>query len=98
MHLRELAHRMLPYRARRRLLSLGRRYDFVFLSKHYHLDKHPAEGHNYAVHYQHHFAPLRHSARVVIEIGVGGYQHPLTGGASLWAWEDYFPHASIYGI
>ena len=86
------------YRTRRRLLSAGRRHDLAFLAGLYHTDKHPAQGHNYAAHYQRHFAPLRRSARVVVEIGVGGYENTKGGGSSLWLWEDYFPQARIYGI
>lgn len=54
--------------------------------------------HNYASHYQSHFAHMRGRGLVIIEIGVGGYDIPEEGGNSLRMWRDYFPRGQIYGI
>lgn len=54
--------------------------------------KHPTiNGHNYAVHYDRLFTPIRDSARKVLEIGVGG-------GESIRGWLSYFESAHIHGI
>ncbi len=54
--------------------------------------------HWYAKHYETHFAPLRRQQLNVLEIGVGGYEDPGSGGASLRMWRTYFPKGQIYGI
>ena len=54
--------------------------------------------HNYTPHYQRHFEPLRDQPIVLLEIGVGGYQDPTGGGASLRMWRDFFPRALVYGL
>ncbi len=54
--------------------------------------------HWYAQHYQRHFAPLRRKKVVLIEIGIGGYSDPNSGGNSLRMWRSYFPHGRIYGV
>jgi len=54
--------------------------------------------HWYAQHYQTHFAPLRKKPLRLLEIGVGGYEDPRSGGASLRMWKAYFPRAMIYGL
>ena len=54
--------------------------------------------HWYARHYQAHFAPRRSQPLTLLEIGVGGYEDPAKGGASLRMWRDFFPQARIYGI
>ena len=54
--------------------------------------------HWYARHYQTHFAPRRAEPLTVLEIGVGGYEDPAKGGASLRMWKAYFPQARIFGI
>jgi len=35
---------------------------------------------------------------VLLEIGIGGYQDPKSGGRSLRMWKKYFPHGQINGI
>lgn len=55
-------------------------------------------GHWYAQHYEHHFRRLRRKPIVLIEIGIGGYDNPNSGGASLRMWKDYFPRGSIHGV
>lgn len=54
--------------------------------------------HWYARHYQAHFEPRRLEPLTLLEIGVGGYEDPAQGGASLRMWRDYFPQARIFGI
>lgn len=54
--------------------------------------------HIYGQHYQHHFAPLRTKKLKILEIGVGGYDDPLSGGDSLRMWKTYFPNSMIYGL
>jgi demethylmacrocin O-methyltransferase len=72
------------------------------LAKHYDTDK-STQYHGYTRAYHRHFAPLRRSARSVLEIGVGGttsrsgYETP-EGGQSLRMWSRYFPQATILGV
>jgi len=54
--------------------------------------------HFYARHYQHHFRHLRRSNIKLLEIGIGGYQDPRTGGNSLRMWKAYFTKGKIFGI
>lgn len=49
-------------------------------------------------HYQEHFAPLKNKKLKILEIGVGGYESPHSGGDSLRMWKQYFPNSMIYGI
>lgn len=76
--------------------------DLDVLARFYGTDK-SSRHHNYTPIYQSHLAPIRRSARSVLEIGVGGetsasnYASPA-GGQSLRMWADYFPHAQIVGI
>jgi Cephalosporin hydroxylase len=55
-------------------------------------------GHEYVQHYQRKLAPLRRKGIVLLEIGIGGYGTPESGGASLRMWRTYFPRGRIYGI
>lgn len=73
-------------------------------------DKQIANG--YAPIYHAIFRHLREQPLVLLEIGIGtltpgacssmhGYNHDLPGyrpGASLRAWREYFPHATIHGV
>lgn len=54
--------------------------------------------HWYAQHYATHFAALRRRRLNLIEIGIGGYDDPTAGGASLRMWKRYFPRGAIFGI
>jgi len=54
--------------------------------------------HWYAQHYEVHFAPLRRRRLNILEIGVGGFDDPEAGGASLRMWRTYFPRSQIFGI
>lgn len=60
-----------------------------------------AEGHHtYDKPYEFHFAPLRGKEIKLLEIGVGGYDTPNEGGASLRMWAEYFTHpfSQIFSI
>ena len=54
--------------------------------------------HWYAEHYKTHFDPIRKRPLNILEIGVGGYDGPSSGGASLRMWKRYFPRGRIFGI
>lgn len=54
--------------------------------------------HFYAQHYEGHFAPLRRHPMNVLEIGIGGYESPTQGGASLRMWRSYFRNAIVHGL
>jgi hypothetical protein len=54
--------------------------------------------HWYAQHYERHFASRRKEPLVVLEIGIGGFNDPRAGGASLRMWKHYFPRSRIYGV
>jgi hypothetical protein len=54
--------------------------------------------HRYTQHYKRFLSPFRKRKIVLLEIGVGGYNEPSLGGASLRMWRSYFPKGRIYGI
>jgi len=54
--------------------------------------------HSYASHYARHFRHLRRKKITLLEIGIGGYDDPKRGGASLRMWRRYFPNAQIVGL
>jgi hypothetical protein len=62
----------------------------------YHSDKWGA--HWYSQHYETHFARLRRKRVNVLEIGIGGYEDPESGGGSLRMWRTYFPRGRIFGL
>ncbi len=70
--------------------------DLIRLAEKHKVDKWGS--HWYAQHYHRHFELLRYDRINLLEIGVGGYNDPNSGGDSLRMWEEYFPHAVIYGI
>ncbi len=55
-------------------------------------------GHYYTQHYDSHFKKMRYKKINLLEIGVGGYKNPKSGGDSLRMWKTYFPFAQIFGI
>lgn len=83
----------------RRILGKGlslRRSDLSTLAVCFGSDK---EGdHFYTQHYERHFAAWRQKSLNVLEIGIGGYDDPKLGGASLRMWKAYFPKSRIFGI
>ena len=54
--------------------------------------------HYYAQHYQTHFERLRRRRINILEIGVGGYEDPCSGGESLRMWKAYFRNANVFGL
>jgi hypothetical protein len=54
--------------------------------------------HDYTRHYDACFRHLRDAPVRLLEIGIGGYDDPAAGGASLRMWRDYFPHGQISGL
>lgn len=52
---------------------------------------HPHKGHDYTLHYQTFFEPIRKDAIKFLEIGVGG-------GESIRTWLEYFPRAKVFGV
>lgn len=47
--------------------------------------------HGYLGYYESHFRSIRNRRLNILEIGVGGYDNPKEGGASLRMWKEYFP-------
>jgi hypothetical protein len=54
--------------------------------------------HHYASAYERHLGHLRERPVTLLEIGIGGYEDPTQGGASLRMWKEYFPHGRIIGL
>jgi len=54
--------------------------------------------HWYAQHYQTHLRRFRKRPVNVLEIGVGGFADPRSGGAALRMWKAFFRKGRIYGI
>jgi hypothetical protein len=91
-----VAARGMPPGWRRSLLARLHSRDLGFLADLFGSDK--SGRHWYAPHYQHHFAPRRREPLTLLEIGVGGYDDPRAGGASLRMWKAFFPRARVFGI
>lgn len=54
--------------------------------------------HHYTGHYARFFEPLRDLPLTVIELGIGGYGDPASGGGSLKAWQRYFHRGLVFGV
>jgi hypothetical protein len=54
--------------------------------------------HWFTQHYERHFARLRDEPVRLLELGIGGYEHPDQGGGSLRMWRDYFRRGQIFGL
>jgi hypothetical protein len=54
--------------------------------------------HWYAQHYERHFARLRTAPVKVLEIGIGGWDDPNSGGGSLRMWQRYFRRGLVHGL
>lgn len=67
------------------------------LAERYKTDKGPSL-HNYTPIYNRYFESIRLKPLKILEIGVGGYKNPTSGGESLKMWSDYFPISWITGI
>jgi demethylmacrocin O-methyltransferase len=55
-------------------------------------------GHFYTPHYMTHLKKFRFKKINLLEIGIGGYENPLSGGQSLRMWKKYFPFGRIFGL
>jgi hypothetical protein len=87
--------RHLRDRARRALVPLYG-HDLERLARAYGTDK-AGPRHRYTQAYERHLARLRRKPIVLLEIGIGGYDDPAEGGASLRMWRRWLPHAEIHG-
>jgi hypothetical protein len=54
--------------------------------------------HFYTSVYDNIFRPLKHQKINLLEIGVGGYEDPYSGGESIFLWKSYFPFARLFFI
>ncbi|WP_394619045.1 class I SAM-dependent methyltransferase [Lentzea sp. JNUCC 0626] len=54
--------------------------------------------HWYTRHYDRHFAPFKDRRVTVLELGIGGYDDPAAGGASLRMWRHYFRRGVVHGL
>lgn len=88
--------RPLALRIRDRAFVIRHRRDLIRLGEFFGTDKWGF--HWYLQHYQRYFERLRLRKLNVLEVGVGGYDHPRRGGESLRMWKAYFPKAEIFGI
>ncbi|MFJ8079148.1 hypothetical protein ACIQ6Y_00775 [Streptomyces sp. NPDC096205] len=70
--------------------------DLCKLATHFKTDK--WGGHKYAQHYQRYLQHLKNAEFNLLEIGIGGYNRPGEGGASLRMWKHFFPNAQIHGM
>lgn len=52
----------------------------------------------YMDHYKLHLSKFKRKRFNLLEIGVGGYESPSSGCASLRVWKTYFPRANLFGI
>lgn len=77
-------------------ISLRYRGDLVALANYYGTDKWNA--HWYAEVYAEHFRDWRDRPINLLEIGVGGFDDPHSGGASLRMWKAYFRNSQIHGV
>ena len=54
-------------------------------------------GHNFIPIYEFYFKSLRRKPLNILEVGIGGYAEPKSGGESLLMWSEYFKNAKIIG-
>lgn len=79
------------------IASLGQRHwDLTDLAVRFGSDKWGS--HWYSRHYERYFNPLRDERIRLLEIGIGGYQEPDRGGASLRMWKRYFRRGIVHGL
>ena len=60
--------------------------------------RHGTDKLRYCAAYELYLSHLRDQAINLLEIGVGGYDDPKAGGASVRTWKEYFPNAAIYAL
>ena len=54
-------------------------------------------GHDFIPIYENYFKSLRKESLNILEIGIGGYEDPNSGGQSLLMWAEYFKNSKIIG-
>jgi len=54
--------------------------------------------HYYTPHYGTHFKDFKYQKINILEIGVGGYDNPYSGGRSLRMWKKYFPYGKVFSL
>lgn len=54
--------------------------------------------HHYTGHYDRYFSSVRDLPVTVLELGIGGYGDPASGGGSLRAWKRYFHRGLVFGV
>lgn len=54
-------------------------------------------GHNFIPIYETYFKSLKKKPLNILEIGIGGYEDPKSGGESLLMWSEYFKNSKIIG-
>lgn len=54
--------------------------------------------HFYTPHYTRHFTPLKDQPLKILELGIGGFGNPASGGGSLRMWKRFFPRSVCYGV
>ena len=79
-----------------KLLSPFISCNLTLLAKLYETDK--TGDHWYTPHYMNHLRKFKNKKIKLLEIGVGGYENPKSGGNSLRMWKKYFPFGKIYSI
>ncbi len=91
------------FKRRRRFISIvnyfrtiGRSNDLSLLARILKTDKWGY--HYYTEFYQSHFEKQRNKPTKLLEIGVGGYDHPQKGAGSLRMWKRYFSKGQIFAI
>ena len=55
-------------------------------------------GHSYTKHYMRHLKKFKYKKINLLEIGVGGYKNPNSGGQSLRMWKRYFLFGKIFSL
>ena len=73
-------------------------YDLNRLAQIHRTDKYMIGGHEYTPIYTEHFKKFQFRRNVILEIGVGGYNNPISGGNSLRMLKNYFPFSKIFAI
>jgi hypothetical protein len=79
-----------------RMVAPTVRWNLTALARVYLSDK--GGFHSYTPLYERHLAELRHRPVRLLEIGIGGYDSPTWGGASLRMWREYFRRGEIHGL
>jgi len=80
----------------RKLKSKFYRNDLTALAKIYQSDKWGR--HSYTPKYQFYFEKLKNQKLNILELGIGGYDDPKKGGASLRMWKAFFHRSQIFGV